>query len=146
MPVYACDMLVISHAPMIVCSICEPGLTDCQLLTPACFPGMKPGISHEAGSEPSEMLYRQLFRAPGQPAPHLLPEEDSSTRGAFNLTKGQAFVNDLLLTGETAVANLTGSLTARCDALALDGGPGGHPKVSLQPLDTSHIHLELSPL
>ena len=91
---------------------------------------MMPGISHEAGSEPSGIIYRQLFRAPGQPAPHLLPSEDMTMRGTFNLTKGQAFVNDLLLTGETAVTNLTGPQTMRCDALALDGGPGGQPKVS----------------
>ena len=27
--------------------------------------------------------------------------------------------------------NLTGPQAMRCDALALDGGPGGHPEVSL---------------
>ena len=91
--------------------------------------GMKPGISHEARSEPAEILYRQLFRVPGHPAPHLLPDKGMTARGAFNLTKGQAFVSDLLLTGETAVANLTEPQAKRCDALALDGGPGGHPKV-----------------
>ena len=102
-----------------------------QLTVLACdSPGMKPGITREAGSEPSEILYRQLFPAPGQPAPHLLPIDNMTTRGTFNLTKGQAFVNDLLLTGETAVTNLTGPQARRCDALALDGGPGGHPKVS----------------
>ena len=103
-------------------------------LTPA---GMKPGISHEAGSEPAEILYRQLFRAPGQPARHLLPENHMTARGAFNLTKGQAFVSDLLLTGETAVANLTEPQAKRCDALAIDGGPGGHLKVRLPPYTAS---------
>ncbi len=101
-----------------------------QLTVPA---GMKPGISHEAGSEPAEILYRQLFRAPGQPARHLLPDKDVTARGAFNLTKGQAFVNDLLLTGETAIENLTEPQAKRCDAMALDGGPGGRPKVRLSP-------------
>ena len=98
-------------------------------------PGMKPGITREAGSEPSEILYRQIFRAPGQPAPHLLRIDSMTTRGTFSLTKGQAFANDLLLTGETAVTNVTGPQGKRCDALALDRGPGGHPKVMhrLQP-------------
>ena len=106
--------------------------------------GMKPGISHEAGSEPTEILYRQLFRAPGQPAGHLLPDKDMTARGAFNLTKGQAFVNDLLLTGETAVANLTEPQAKRCDALALDGGPGGHPKVRLPPYTAGDATCRLS--
>ena len=87
---------------------------------------MREGTSHEVVSEPSEVLSRKLFRASGQPALHLLPEKAA---GPFTLSKGQAFVNDLLLTGDTAVTNLSGPQAMRCDALALDGGPGGHPKV-----------------
>ena len=99
-----------------------------------CYAGVKGSITHETGSEPSEALYRQLFRSPGQPSPRLLPPKtaaNSAQIGSFNLSKGQAFANDLLLTGETAVMSLTGPRTMRCDALALDGGPGGHPMVSL---------------
>lgn len=99
-----------------------------------CYAGVEGSITHESGSEPSEALYRQLFRPPGQPSPRLLPPKtaaNSAQIGSFYLSKGQAFANDLLLTGETAVMNLTGPQAMRCDALALDGGPGGHPKVSL---------------
>ncbi len=87
---------------------------------------MREGTSHEVVSEPSEVLSRKLFLAPRQPAIHPLPEKAA---GTFILSKGQAFVNDLLLTGETAVTNLSGPQAMRCDALALGGGPGGHPKV-----------------
>lgn len=87
---------------------------------------MKEGTSHEVVSEPSKLLSGKLFRAPGQPALHLLPEKAA---GRFILSKGQAFVTDLLLTGATAVTNLSGPQAMRCDALALDGGPGGHLKV-----------------
>jgi len=87
---------------------------------------MKEGISYEVVSEPSMLLSGKLFHAPGQPALHLLPEKAA---GPFILSKGQAFVNDLLLTGDTAVTNLSRAQAKRCDALALDGGPGGHPKV-----------------
>ena len=77
---------------------------------------------------------RQLYWSSGQPAPHLLPPKAANVKtGTFNLTKGQAFVSDLLLTGETAVVNASDPKQLRCDALALEGGPGGQPKVQLFP-------------
>ena len=77
-------------------------------------------------------MLRQLYWPSGQPAPHLLPPKAASVKtGTFNLTNGQAFVSDLLLTGETAVVNASDPKQLRCDALALEGGPGGQPKVQL---------------
>ena len=84
--------------------------------------------------------FRQLYWPSGQPAPHLLPPKAASVKtGTFNLTKGQAFVSDLLLTGEMAVMNASDPQQLRCDALALEGGPGGQPKVQL----LSSLHADL---
>ena len=78
------------------------------------------------------LISRQLYWPSGQPAPHLLPPKAANVKtGTFNLTKGQAFVSDLLLTGETAIMNASDSKHLRCDALALEGGLGGQPKVQL---------------
>ena len=78
------------------------------------------------------LISRQLYWPSGQPAPHLLPPKAANVKtGTFNLTKGQAFVSDLLLTGETAIMNASDSKHLRCNALALEGGPGGQPKVQL---------------
>ena len=89
------------------------------------------------------LISRQLYWPSGQPAPHLLPPKAANVKtGTFNLTKGQAFVSDLLLTGETALVNASDSKHLRCDALALEGGPGGQPKVQL--LLSLRVDLNLS--